>query len=451
MQKSEDKQRTFAFAVLFGFETKNFFGSGLYDVLSKQYKSFILRRDFPTQNFDAYVKDYDLDCIIFKKNDTLKKRLKSEAYNLASRRAYKRVNHITNFNYFKKDREIKFTDYLLGNKLVYKALNALAVKGISKNYFNNTLKKIYDQHNMTDLIITGYSSAEAISLAISAQNSGRNVYLVINSWKDFYVNDFIPFNPTKVFVWSQSMKEQLLSSNSHINPSDVIVSGNPSFDRFFAYKPIHPKEYYAKKYRFDVERPVILYSMISPKAYEKEKEIIELINQKLVVKYPDEKKRPVIILRRNPIDETEVDESFFSGNNVRYADNYFEGSYENAVFVQLPEGETEWMDLLYHADINMNVASTVTLESLMMRTPVINIEFDAKGNKDDALIRYAEAPFYIPLHNRKDIVIAETLDLCMKAIDNFLTQNVTIEDLNPILDIFDGKATERILEEIHNG
>ena len=451
MQNSEDKQRTFAFAVLFGFETKNFFGSGLYDALSRQYKSFILRRDFPTQNFDVYVKTYDLYCIIFKKDNTLKKRLKSEAYNLASRRAYKRINHITNFNYFKKDREIKFTDYLLGNKLVYLFLNSLALKNKKKNYFNDELKNIYDQQEMTDLIIAGYSSPEAIALANTAQGSGRNVYLVINSWKDFYVNDFIPFTPTRVFVWSQSMKEQLLSSNSHINPSNVITSGNPSFDRFFAYQPVNPKEYYAQKYRFDVERPVILYSMISPKAYDKEKEMIELINQHLMKKYPHEKLRPVIILRRNPIDETEADESFFSGNNVRYADNYFEGSYENAVFVQLPEGETEWMDLLYHADININVASTVTLEALMMKTPVINVEFDYTGQKNEELCRYAAAPFYKPLCDRNDVVIASSMKTCINAIETFLAEKIIINNLTPILDHFDGNATKRIASEIQNG
>jgi len=450
MQKLGDKRRTFAFVVLYGFETKNFFGSGLYDYILTRHNSFIIRRDFPTQNFNTYITSQNLNVTIFSRRMVPDKRLKSESYNIAARKAYKRLHNITNFNYFKQDREIKFTDYLLGNKIVYKILNRVALKNISSKYINHELKEIYDKNNVTDLVIAGYSSPEAIALAVTAQSTGKNVYLIINSWKDFFVNDFIAFSPTKVFVWSKSMKEQLLSSNTHISPSDVIVSGNPSFDRFFQYKPINTKEYYAKKYRFDSKRPMILYSMISPKAHENEKDIIELINQKLILKYPDEKQRPIIVLRRNPIDETEADESFFSGNNVRYADNYFEGSYDNAVFVQLPEGETEWMDLLYHAKININVASTVTLESLMMKTPVINIEFDASGNRSKVLGRYASAPFYLPLCHRKDVVIAKNIDICMSAIERFLTEEILIEELSPLLDSFDGNSTKKIVAEIEN-
>jgi hypothetical protein len=247
------------------------------------------------------------------------------------------------------------------------------------------------------------------------------------------------------------MKEQILSSNTHIKATDIVVSGNPSFDRFFQYQPFHTKDYYAKKYKFDLNRPIILYSMISPKAYEGEKDSIELINKRLIEQYPEINHRPIIILRRNPIDETEANEEYFSGDNVRYADNYFESSYDNAVFVQLNEGEIEWMDLLYHAHININVASTVTLEALMSNTPVINIEFDSTGEQNKHLSRYANAPFYQPLHGRKDVAIVQNIDECMEVIHAFLYEEVTIEKLYPILEYFDGKATQRILKEIDNG
>lgn len=450
MQESVNKKRVFGIVVLHGFETKNFFASGLYEKLSEEYKVVVLRQNFPTKNFIEYIDKYNLD-VVELDQQVAKKRLRSEALFLASMRARQRINNVENFNYFKTDRERRISDYILGSRLLHDIFGMRAKVDVSKYYYDNNLEEIYHTQGITDLIIAGYSSPESIALATTAIRNGRNVWLVINSWKDFYVNGLIPFTPTKTFVWSQQMKEQLLLLNSHISSSDVIVSGNPSFDRFFKFKPLRTKAYYGEKYNFNPKRPLILYSMISPKAYEYEKESIELINQKLVVLYPDEIQRPVIVLRRNPIDETFVDETYFSDNNVRYADNYFEGNYENAVFVQLNEGEKEWMDLLYHADINMNVASTVTLEALMMKTPVINIEFDAKGGRNEQLGRYAEAPFYEPLHNRGDVVIAETLTVCMDAIDRFLIHDVIIEDLEAILGSFDGQATRQIIKEINNG
>ena len=451
MQELVNKKIVFGIVVLYGFETKNFFASGLYEKLSKEYKVVVLRRNFPTKNFTEYIEKYNLDVVQLDQK-VAKKRLRSEALFLASRRARQRINNVENFNYFKTDRERRISDYILGSRLLYDIFGMRAKVDVSKYYYDNNLEEIYHTQGITDLIIAGYSSPESIALATTARRNGRNVWLVINSWKDFYVNGLIPFTPTKTFVWSQHMKEQLLLLNTQISSSDVIVSGNPSFDRFFKCKPLHTKAYYGEKYNFNPKRPLILYSMISPKAYEHEKESIELINQKLITLYPNEKQRPVIVLRRNPIDETSADEKYFSSSNVCYADNYFEGSYENAVFVQLYEGEMEWMDLLYHADININVASTVTLEALMMKTPVINIEFKADGDRDEQLSRYAEAPFYKFLHHRKDIVIAQTIDMCIEAIDRFLTHDdIIIEDVKPILDGFDGKATQRILKEITHG
>jgi len=450
VQKLENKKKVFALVVLFGFETKNFFGSGLYEKLAKEHKVVIFKRDFPTENFAEYIEKYNLDVVELDKSKLSKKRLKSEDIFLASRRAKQRINNIENFNYFKSDREQKKLDYILGNSIVSKSIGLFTKYKIDKYYYSDYLVKLYNQYEVTDLIIAGYSSSESISLSTTAQKSNRKVHLVVNSWKDFYVNDLIPFKPSNTFVWSDKMKEQLLSSNTHIEKNRVIVSGNPSFDRFFEYEPVHVKEYYAEKYNFDVQRPLILYSMISPKAYTDEKESIELINKSLIKLYPDETKRPVILLRRNPIDETIADEKYFSGNNVKYADNYFEASYTNAVFVQLEEGEIEWMDLLFHADININVASTVTLESLMMNTPVINIEFDKSGNKNAELARYAEAPFYIPLNNKVDVSVTSTLNNCMKTIENYLNNNIEVADVHQILSYFDGQAANRVKKSISN-
>lgn len=450
MQKSENKKRVFGIVVLVGFETKNFFGSGLYEELSKKGEVVILRRDFETKHFDEYIKKYDLNVIVLDKKDLTKKRIKSEEILLASRRAKKRINNIQNFNYFKFDRSKKISDYVIGNRFISRVISYFTMKKITKYYNSKYLESIYDKYQVSDLIIAGYSSSASITLSNTAYKSGRKIWLIINSWKDFYVNDLIPFTPSQTFVWNDNMKEQILSSNTHIDSSDITVSGNPSFDRFFNYQVVHDKEYYAKKYNFDVERPLILYTMLSPKAYAYEKESIELINKKLIEQYPNKKECPVILLRRNPIDETEINESYFSGNNVRYADNYFEASYENAVFVQLNEGEDEWMDLLYHADININVASTVTLESLMMKTPVINIEFGKNGNKDSQLSRYSEAPFYKPLHDRHDVIIASTLDKCLEAIKIFLKKDILVDDFSKILAYLDGESTSRILERIYH-
>ena len=89
-------------------------------------------------------------------------------------------------NYFKEDRKVKISDYVLGNKLINKLLGLYVRKKLSTYYIDTELKKIYEEKGITDLIIAGYPSSESITLATTASSIDSNVWLVINSWKDFH-------------------------------------------------------------------------------------------------------------------------------------------------------------------------------------------------------------------------------------------------------------------------
>lgn len=444
----ENNQRVFGIVIQYGFETKNFFESALYDEIAQRYRVVVLRRNFPTSHFAEFVDRYGLTVLTFGGLQAMRVRLRVENLFLGSRRSRQRLKQVENFNYFRSDRATKWLDYLLGNSVVYFFLRELVTRSLDRHYVDAELSSLFDDQKLTDILMPGYASEDSICLARTALHGGKKVWLVVNSWKDFYVNDYIPFTPTATFVWSEAMKKQVAKLNPHLLVDELIVSGNPAFDRFVRYSPQRSIEYYASKYDFDVHRPVILYSMMSPKAYAKEIGIIELINQRLNEVFVDEFVRPVIILRRNPIDATPADINRFSGNNVRYADSFFEDQIDPPVFVQTHEGETEWKDLISHAVLNINVASTVTLEALLLDTPVINIEFDESGQRDATLRRYAEAPFYTPLRGREDVVIAQDIEQCMTAIKAFMTNKSAIEDLSEILTISDAGAVKTIIDTI---
>jgi len=446
MQNLENK-RVFCLVVLFGFETKNYFESGLFKKLVEKYKVVVLKRNFKSKNFDAFIEKYDLDVVEFDEAQFNNPTKVQELYT-ASRKARQRINGGENFNYFKADRDTKFSDYILGNFFTNSLLKQFSEYSLDKNAVDKYIEKVYKEYKVTDLLMAGYSSKSALSLARTAQKNGLNIWLTINSWKDFFVNSYIPFNPTKIFSWNEGMKKQIVSLNSHIEQNSIEVVGNLSFDRFYNYTPVNSIDYYSTKYGFNKNRPIILYTMISPRAYPHEKDIIELINKRLIEKFEDEEQRPIIVLRSNPIDETELVNSYYTGNNVVYADNYFDASYKNAVFCQLGEGENEWLDLLHYCKLNINVASTVTLEALLMNKPVINIEFSPSGKKDQELSRYSSAPFYKPLLNRKDVSIIDNIDDCINQIIEYKDGNTKVEDLSSILVNLEQNTTDAILGTI---
>ena len=125
-------------AVLYGFETKKFFGSGIYDDLSSKHQVVVIKRNFPSENFSEYVESYSLEVEslnIEGKGD----RFYIEKLHTSSRRARHRLRGLGNFNYFVSDKKKGFRDYLIGNLLVNRLLHLTTVAMILRLYIDSNV------------------------------------------------------------------------------------------------------------------------------------------------------------------------------------------------------------------------------------------------------------------------------------------------------------------------
>ena len=447
MQNSKDKQRIFAFIFQCSIEYRSLLLSGLYEELIKHHKVILISRECSSKNLDEYSAYYKINTYKFDKKYFLHPMLKIENLVLASRKARHRIKKIGNFGYFSNDRALKWTDYILGNNFVFRILNALAVKKIHKHYVRKDIQSIYQTLNITDVILCGYSNAGNKLFAINAIESNVNVWITLNNWKDLYVNNFIPFIPNKIFSWNNAIIKEYLKRNMHLTQKNFSTVGNPAFDRFYKYKPKFSRSYYENKYGIQSKQPLILYTLLAPDVYSSELEIVKLIGNVIKRNYPDKNDRPFLLLRRNPMDEETLNEEKID-DDIVFAEHYFEGSKEKAIFIQSIEGESEWLDLIYYSDIVVNVASTVTLEALMMKKPVINIEFNGNGDNEPLLKKFTEAPFYTPLLNRSDVKVCRNIREFESAFCIFIAKKHIQVPLPDLLGNFDGNASKRLLEKI---
>ena len=430
-----------------GFEFRNFVYSGLYAAVSKNSDCLVLRRPFDSVVMKKLDAQYDLKTVEAPTSSIVSSRSRIDRWHYGARRARMRVSGEGNFNYFKKDVSNGKLDWLKGSRIVCNTLRTCALRQMRRDYVDVEVEAVLSDQGVTDLVLSGYSNVSTQILANTAIKRGIRVWLTINSWKDLYVNSFIGFKPAGVFVWSEAMRQHVRATNNHILDERISVAGNPAFDRFHHYTPQKMGDYYAVKYGFETTRPILLYSMLSPRAYSSEKEVIRLLDGELSRRWPDIRDRPILLLRKNPIDESGLKECDFEVGNVRIAENYWESSYQDEIYIQSAAGEHEWMDLLSIASINLNVASTVTLESLMMRVPVINIEFGDEGVEDPELCRYGDAPFYQALKGRRDVVAVKSLSECMDVINGMIT-DPEIDALPELLSHFDGQSVAKIVEEV---
>lgn len=441
MQKS--KNRKFAFIINYGIEYRMFLISGLIKELSKNNEIIVIKRNIQNNLFNEYKLIYNFEVLNLEKTFFEKKRLRIENIFQSIRQSRIKILGKTPFkNYNIKKNKITFKDILKGNIITYTMFKIFTINKIKKEYKSLELENILQNNNITDMILSGYSSTSSINFAINSLNNQIKVWTFINSWKDYYINDFLPYKSNGFFVWSEAMKNDFLSTNSHINDSTMYTIGNIVFDRF--YDPIiyFEKEYYENKYNFKNTDKIFLYCMLDPDRYRKEEEIILLISKELNKIYKNNFK---ILVKKNPFDSSSKVNDFFKDNNyISVLEHFSQRDKKNDFFIQSFKGEKEWIDVLYYSDYVLGAASTVALEAIMMKKSVFTISFNKDGKENSFLRSLCEIDFYKEILKREDVHLSSNINQFIKQIE--LNKKAHESTIPKILGIFDGKSLDKVID-----
>lgn len=373
-----------------------------------------------------------------------------EGYFLSSRRAHLGIKGIKTFALWKETRNIRLRDYVKGSRLMYSILKYLTFKENRQHYFNPVLAKFLTTNSFTDIVMQGYSAPDMMSIAITAEQMGCKTWVINWGWKDFYINELIPFQPAGFFTWNNRYRKLYLTHNSHIAPEKVFAFGNPAYDSFFNHKPANSLEYYADKYNFDITNPIILYTLINPDAYAEEESMIDQIAQILHQNGLD---KVTLLLKPNPMDKTikRFNKVINHYENVILLDNLWEYDKKNNFNLLTHDAKVEWLDLLFYCQATMNVPSTVTIESLIMKRPVINIGFGALPEDDKKIMRFAEASYYRDLFKRNDVMLAKAAKEVSNMIHQIIAGEINIhEPLETFITETDN-ATHNVADTILKG
>jgi hypothetical protein len=175
-------------------------------------------------------------------------------------------------------------------------------------------------------------------------------------------------------VWNEVLRGQLLALYPSVRPDRVFVTGTPQFDPHFQAAHHWSRERFCTVVGADPARPIVLYStgmdnhvpgepQIVTALADRLAEMIDLGPPQLLVRvYPKERSnrferlrrtRPDILLPHIP--------------------------WETRFLTPEPADVPLLTNMLRHAAVGINVASTVSLELCMLDTPVINVAYDPDG------------------------------------------------------------------------
>lgn len=292
-------------------------------------------------------------------------------------------------------------------------------------------------------------SAIAIQAVQAAQWLGIPTATFIFSWDNLTSQGRIIPPYDYYLVWNERIRTDLLNIyRAMIRPEQVFVTGTPQFDFHFRPEFSWTREEFCSRVGADPARPIVLYSTGMANPMLGEPRIVEGIARMLRdMAHP----KPQLLVRVYPKDLT----GRFDDLKQRYPDVLFPVvPWEPSWLTPLP-GDTQLLtNTLRHADVGINVASTISLELCMLERPVINVAYNPPGIdvRPYDYRRFYEFDHYKPVAQSGAVMLAGSEDAMPGLIQQALTAPSALLERQRALigrmfgDTVDGRSSDRVAE-----
>jgi hypothetical protein len=212
---------------------------------------------------------------------------------------------------------------------------------------------------------------------LAARSLGIPTATFIFSWDNLTSKGRIAAPFDHYLVWSEKMRAELQQFYPSISGRNVHIVGTPQFDPYVDRKTLWPREVFFRKLGADPSRPLICYSggdtSICPEDPAHVSILMSLIHQGTILHDPQ------VVLRPSPADLEDryanVKKEF---PELIVAPPRWTRPKQNewSMAMPLPEDTQMLTNLTSHSDLNINVASTMTLDFAINDKPVVNIAWD---------------------------------------------------------------------------
>lgn len=349
----------------------------------------------------------------------------------------------------KLERQLKkFICYPLSTRLGLRFLSGF--ERLTSHIFHTTNDyRNYYQSRKPSLVFNGshVHSRIALQAVQAAQWLDIPTATFIFSWDNLTSQGRVIPPYDYYLVWNDSIRDQLLEIYDLIKPEQVLVTGTPQFDFHFDEKQYWSREEYCAHIGADPSRPIVLYTTGMANHMPGEPTIVEGIAD--LLSEMQDMGSPQLVVRIYPKDRT----GRFNTLKDKRTDIIFPSiPWEPNWLTPYPEDIPLWTNMLKHADIGINVASTVSLELMMFNKPVINVGYNPAGF-DPQLISYARYytfDHYRPIVDSGAVLVAYSLEelriMVKQALNNGNIQKENQRDLLQRMfgDTLDGRSGERV-------
>ena len=249
-----------------------------------------------------------------------------------------------------------------------------------------------------------------IFFLLRAKEINLKTFCAVYSWDNLTGKGNIIFKPDRLSVWNKFMFNEAVELHK-FNSNNVSVTGSPTFENYFKELKDGKKSDFIKSFGFKSSiRDFILVTTVPKRFYGSGH--IDLVQILIELLFRIKNTSVGIIVRVHPMDSTSY--SQFEGSDAVKID-YFESeratSRENALLSWMPRLNNidHLRKSLKFAILNINVASTISIESALLGTPCLNIGFHIDNTK---YLKYGDPMRFYKYTHLQNLVNANLTIIC---------------------------------------
>lgn len=238
-------------------------------------------------------------------------------------------------------------------------------------------RQIFREIRPSVLFSTHQRPTAIIPAVLAARSLGIPTATFIFSWDNLSSKGRIAAPFDHYLVWSRHMRGELQQYYPHLNPKSIHIVGTPQFEPYAAPQLLWSREEFCKRVGADPTRPIICYSGGDAGTCPEDPKHLSVLME--FVRSGRIRHNPQVLLRPVPVDDGRryqpVLERFPEILYCHPAWFHAEAGNWRRV-IPRPEDVQFLANLTHHADLNVNLGSTMTLDFGLHDKPVVNLAFD---------------------------------------------------------------------------
>jgi hypothetical protein len=234
----------------------------------------------------------------------------------------------------------------------------------------------FEERRPTVVFSSHQTPLDVLPPVLAARRLGIPTATFIFSWDNITTKGYITAPFDHYLVWSEHMRAELLRYYPTIRPEHVHIVGTPQFDPYADARLLVSRDAFFRQVGADGGRKLICYSGGDAGTCPEDQHHVALLMR--LIRSGRIAGDPQVLLRPAPVDDgsryAEVRREF--PELIFAAPDWLHAGGRWSQVIPTPADIRFLANLTLHSDLNVNVASTMTMDFAIRDRPIVNIAFD---------------------------------------------------------------------------